>query len=100
MIDLRSRLCLLLLTIIATATTPACVAGTLVVYSKIPGRAPSEHYRCRVKLEGQSRFQEAFEPRVPIPTRSVLMVFQGAKMLPWVKFYGGEGGIRTHVPRY
>lgn len=39
---------------------PVLWAGELVVYSKIPGRSASEHYRCRVHLQGEARTQEAF----------------------------------------
>ena len=40
--------------------TPVPAGGELVVYSRIPGRAPSDHYRCRVGLKGDEKTHEAF----------------------------------------
>ena len=38
----------------------AASARQLVVYSRIPGRPASEHYRCRVRLAGDPQFRDAF----------------------------------------
>jgi hypothetical protein len=50
----------LLFVFLGLGTVPLLGAGKLVVYSKIPGRAASEHYRCRVSLQGDTKTTEAF----------------------------------------
>ncbi|MHC5055301.1 MAG: glycoside hydrolase family protein [Planctomycetota bacterium] len=58
--NLRPRTWVFLLALSGLGATPLWAAETLIVYSRIPGRAPSDHYHCRVSLEGHGEFQEAF----------------------------------------
>ncbi len=58
--NLRPKPWVLLLALFGLGATPLCAAERLVVYSRIPGRTPSDHYRCRVSLEGNKETREAF----------------------------------------
>lgn len=60
-----------LLLALVVSVAHVCTARELIVYSRIPGRAPSDHYRCRISFEGDVETSEAFvlQTKAPVSNR-------------------------------